>query len=42
MTAFGFARAMPAERLASAKGGVFRSMDELPRLLARGPTLGVG
>lgn len=42
MTAFGFARAMPAERLASAEGGVFRSMDELPRLLARGPTLGVG
>jgi beta-phosphoglucomutase-like phosphatase (HAD superfamily) len=35
MTAFGFARMMPAERLRHATGGVFSSMDELPGLLAR-------
>jgi HAD superfamily hydrolase (TIGR01509 family) len=34
MTAFGFARMMPAERLRDATGGVFASMDELPALLA--------
>ncbi len=34
MTAFGFARLMPAERLAGAAGGVFDSMDRLPALLA--------
>jgi HAD superfamily hydrolase (TIGR01509 family) len=33
MTAFGFVRLTPAERLTQAKGGVFRSMDELPALL---------
>jgi HAD superfamily hydrolase (TIGR01509 family) len=33
MTAFGFARMMPAERLRQASGGVFSSMDELPLLL---------
>lgn len=42
MTAFGFARAMPAERLTSATGGIFRAMDELPRLLARGRRPEVG
>ncbi len=35
MTAFGFARMTPAERLRAAGGGVFTSMDELPRLLRR-------
>jgi HAD superfamily hydrolase (TIGR01509 family) len=35
MTAFGFARMTPAERLAQATGGVFTSMDELPTLLTR-------
>lgn len=35
MTAFGFARMMPAERLRHAAGGVFSPMDELPGLLAR-------
>jgi HAD superfamily hydrolase (TIGR01509 family) len=35
MTAFGFAAATPAERLRDATGGVFRSMAELPGLLAR-------
>ncbi len=34
MTAFGFARMTPAERLAHATGGVFTSMDEIPALLA--------
>lgn len=34
MTAFGFARMTPAERLRDATGGVFVSMDELPALLA--------
>ena len=34
MTAFGFARMMPAERLREAGGGVFASMEELPALLA--------
>ena len=34
MTAFGFARMTPAERLRDAAGGVFESMDELPALLA--------
>ena len=34
MTAFGFARITAADRLQGASGGVFRSMDELPRLLA--------
>jgi HAD superfamily hydrolase (TIGR01509 family) len=33
MTAFGFARMTPPERLQAAGGGVFRSMDELPALL---------
>jgi HAD superfamily hydrolase (TIGR01509 family) len=33
MTAFGFARMTPVERLARATGGVFASMDELPALL---------
>ena len=33
MTAFGFARMTPPERLEAAPGGVFRSMDELPALL---------
>ncbi len=42
MTAFGFARAMPAARLAGATGGVFASMHELPRLLARGRRPEVG
>jgi HAD superfamily hydrolase (TIGR01509 family) len=36
MTAFGFARLTLAERLTQAKGGVFRSMDELPALLTTG------
>ena len=35
MTAFGFARTTPAERLRAAAGGVFASMEELPRLLRR-------
>lgn len=35
MTAFGFARMTPAERLRAATGGVFATMDELPALLAR-------
>ena len=35
MTAFGFARMTPAERLRDATGGVFTSMDELPALLGR-------
>ena len=35
MTAFGFARTTPAERLRAAGGGVFTSMEELPRLLRR-------
>ena len=35
MTAFGFARMMPAERLREATGGIFTSMDELPTLLRR-------
>ena len=35
MTAFGFARMTPAERLCAATGGVFATMDELPALLAR-------
>ena len=35
MTAFGFARMTPPERLQAAGGGVFRSMDELPALLRR-------
>jgi HAD superfamily hydrolase (TIGR01509 family) len=35
MTAFGFARMTPADRLRAAAGGVFTSMDELPRLLRR-------
>jgi len=35
MTAFGFARMTPADRLRDAGGGVFTSMDELPRLLRR-------
>jgi HAD superfamily hydrolase (TIGR01509 family) len=34
MTAFGFARLTPPDRLREATGGVFRSMDELPALLA--------
>ena len=33
--AFGFARMTPADRLRDAGGGVFTSMDELPRLLRR-------
>jgi HAD superfamily hydrolase (TIGR01509 family) len=33
MTAFGFARMTPPERLREARGGVFRAMDELPALL---------
>ena len=33
MTAFGFARMMPAERLRDAGGGIFASMDALPALL---------
>ena len=33
MTAFGFVRMTPPERLEAAAGGVFRSMDELPALL---------
>jgi HAD superfamily hydrolase (TIGR01509 family) len=35
MTAFGFARMTPAERLREARGGVFASMTELPALLRR-------
>lgn len=35
MTAFGFARMTPSERLREATGGVFSSMDELPTLLRR-------
>ena len=35
MTAFGFARMTPPERLRAATGGVFATMDELPALLAR-------
>ena len=35
MTAFGFARVTPAERLCAVTGGVFARMDELPALLAR-------
>jgi HAD superfamily hydrolase (TIGR01509 family) len=35
MTAFGFARMTPAERLRAATGGVFASMEELPALLRR-------
>ena len=35
MTAFGFARMTPPERLQAASGGVFRSMHELPTLLTR-------
>jgi HAD superfamily hydrolase (TIGR01509 family) len=35
MTAFGFARMTPANRLRDAGGGVFSSMDQLPRLLRR-------
>jgi HAD superfamily hydrolase (TIGR01509 family) len=35
MTAFGFARMTPAERLRDATGGVFTAMDELPTLLRR-------
>ena len=35
MTAFGFARMTPAERLRAATGDVFATMDELPALLAR-------
>ncbi len=35
MTAFGFARMTPPERLREAKGGIFTSMDELPGLLGR-------
>jgi HAD superfamily hydrolase (TIGR01509 family) len=35
MTAFGFARMTPADRLRDAAGGVFTSMDQLPRLLRR-------
>jgi len=35
MTAFGFARLTPAERLHAAAGGVFTTMDELPTLLGR-------
>jgi HAD superfamily hydrolase (TIGR01509 family) len=34
MTAFGFARGVAPERLAGATGGVFKSMDQLPALLA--------
>ena len=33
MTAFGFARMTPADRLRAARGGIFSSMDELPALL---------
>jgi HAD superfamily hydrolase (TIGR01509 family) len=33
MTAFGFARMTPPERLHAAAGGIFRSMDALPALL---------
>lgn len=35
MTAFGFARMTPAERLRAAGGGIFTAMDELPALLRR-------
>lgn len=35
MTAFGFARMMPAARLRAASGGIFSAMDELPNLLRR-------
>ena len=35
MTAFGFARMTPAERLRDATGGTFTAMDELPTLLRR-------
>jgi HAD superfamily hydrolase (TIGR01509 family) len=35
MTAFGFARMTPPDRLREAKGGIFTSMDELPDLLGR-------
>jgi HAD superfamily hydrolase (TIGR01509 family) len=35
MTAFGFARMTPAERLGAAGGGIFTSMEELPQLLRR-------
>ena len=34
MTAFGFARLTPPELLAEARGGIFSSMDDLPRLLS--------
>jgi HAD superfamily hydrolase (TIGR01509 family) len=37
MTAFGFARLTPPDRLRHARGGVFRSMAELPALLERPP-----
>ncbi len=35
MTAFGFARMTPAERLREARGGIFTAMAELPALLRR-------
>ena len=35
MTAFGFARLTPAERLRTANGGIFTAMAELPALLRR-------
>lgn len=35
MTAFGFARLTPPDRLRDARGGVFRTMAELPGLLER-------
>ena len=34
MTAFGFARLTPRRLLAEARGGIFSSMDDLPRLLS--------
>jgi hypothetical protein len=34
MTSFGFARLVPAERLAHATGAVFSDMRRLPALLA--------
>ena len=37
MTAFGFARMTPAERLRDATGGVFTAMEELPALLEGRP-----
>jgi HAD superfamily hydrolase (TIGR01509 family) len=37
MTAFGFARMTPLERLRHATGGVFATMAELPALLSRRP-----